>query len=67
MPIAHIYLLEGRTKEQKAEAIAAVTEALSQTLDSPQDRIRVLLHETSPDHWGIAGVPASAQRAAPKP
>ncbi len=63
MPIAHIYILEGRTVQQKAKAIAAVTEALSQTLDSPKDRIRVLLHETSPDHWGIAGAPASAPKA----
>ncbi len=64
MPIAHIYILEGRTAEQKAQAIAGVTDALSVALDSPKDRIRVLLHETSPDHWGIAGVPASTQRPA---
>jgi 4-oxalocrotonate tautomerase len=60
LPIAHIYILEGRSTAQKARAIAEVTDALSRTLDSPKDRIRVLLHETSHDHWGIAGVPASA-------
>jgi 4-oxalocrotonate tautomerase len=63
MPIAHIYLLEGRTPAQKADAIAKVTEALSTSLDSPKDRIRVLLHETKPDDWGIAGVPAKAPTA----
>ncbi len=65
MPIAHIYLLEGRSPAQKARAIAGVTNALSEALDSPKDRIRVLLHETSPDHWGIAGVAASAPKTPP--
>ena len=62
MPIAHIHILEGRTAVQKAKAIAAVTQALSETLDSPKERIRVLLHEVPPTHWGIAGVPASEPR-----
>ena len=62
MPIAHIHIIEGRTDAQKADAIAAVTQALSETLDSPKDRIRVLLHEVPPAHWGIAGTPASAVR-----
>jgi 4-oxalocrotonate tautomerase len=62
MPIAHIYILEGRTKAQKTDVIAKVTEALSVSLDSPKDRIRVILHETSPDDWGVEGVPASSVR-----
>jgi 4-oxalocrotonate tautomerase len=62
MPIAHIHILAGRTKDQKAAAIARVTEALAETLDSPKERIRVLIHEIDPDHWGIAGVPASVAR-----
>lgn len=62
MPIAHIHILEGRTDAQKANAIAAVTEALSETLDSPKDRIRVLIHEMPAAHWGIAGKPASDTR-----
>ncbi len=62
MPIAHIHILAGRTRAQKAAAIARVTDALSETLDSPRDRIRVLLHEVDPDDWGIAGVPAATAR-----
>jgi 4-oxalocrotonate tautomerase len=62
MPIAHIHIMEGRTEAQKADAIAAVTQALSDTLDSPKERIRVLLHEVPASHWGIAGVPASQGR-----
>ncbi len=67
MPIAHIYIIEGRPAEQKVEAIAAVTEALCQALHAPKDSIRVILHETSPDDWGIAGVPASVHRAPKTP
>jgi 4-oxalocrotonate tautomerase len=63
MPIAHIYILEGRTAEQRAKAIKCVTDALSEALDSPKERIRVLLHEMPADHWGIAGVAAGAQES----
>ena len=59
MPIAYIHIIAGRTDAQKANAIAAVTKALSETLDSPKERIRVLIQEVPPAHWGIAGVAAS--------
>ena len=62
MPIAHIHIIEGRTEDQKIRAIAAVTQALSETLESPKERIRVLIHESTSTHWGIAGVPASETR-----
>ena len=62
MPIAHIYILEGRDAAQKAAAIARVTEALSETLGAAPETIRVLLHETEKQNWGIAGVPASKAR-----
>lgn len=58
MPFAQIYILEGRTPEQKKRAIEEVTEALRRSLDAPVENIRVWIHEMPKENWGIAGVTA---------
>jgi 4-oxalocrotonate tautomerase len=55
MPLAHIYILEGRSPEQKKAVIEKVTNALAETLGSDRSSIRVLLHDMSPDDWGVGG------------
>ncbi|WPP47888.1 4-oxalocrotonate tautomerase [Pseudomonas sp. AN-1] len=62
MPIAHVHIMEGRSAEQKEAMIREVSEALARTLDSPLDRVRVLITEVPKDHWGIGGEPASKVR-----
>ena len=57
MPIAHIYLVEGRPEEQLRQAIADVTEALSNSLQAPTESIKVLIHETPSTHWSKNGKP----------
>lgn len=60
MPIAIIHLMEGRDDEMKARAIAAVTQALVESLEVKQESVRVILQEVPPAHWGIAGKPVKA-------
>ena len=55
MPIAHLYILEGRDDERKERLIAEVTEAIHRAIDAPVDSIRVLLVEMPKQHFGIAG------------
>jgi 4-oxalocrotonate tautomerase len=55
MPLAHIYLLEGRTPEQKKAVIEKVTTALAESLGSDRQSIRVLLHDVAADEWGVGG------------
>jgi len=55
MPIAQLYILEGRSDEQKETLIREVTEAMSRSLDAPMERIRVLITEMPKQHFGIAG------------
>lgn len=55
MPFAQIYLLEGRTEEQKRAVIEKVTEALQQSLNAPKENIRVWIHDMPKENWGIAG------------
>ena len=59
MPIAIIHLMEGRDEEKKARAIAAVTQALVESLDAKPETVRVVLQEVPRSSWGIAGKPAS--------
>lgn len=58
MPFAQIYLLEGRSSEQKKAVIQEVTTALQRSLDAPVQNVRVWIHEVPKDSWGIAGVTA---------
>ena len=58
MPFAQIYILEGRTPEQKKAVIEKVTQALVEALDAPQQTVRVLISEVPMGNWGIGGVSA---------
>jgi 4-oxalocrotonate tautomerase len=60
MPIAIIHLMEGRDDAKKARAIAAVTQALVESLEVKPESVRVILQEIPPAHWGIAGKPVKA-------
>jgi 4-oxalocrotonate tautomerase len=59
MPIVQIELLEGRDAEKKRRLIRMVTDAVCEALDAKPESVRVIIREMEPDHYGIAGVPAS--------
>ena len=58
MPFAQIYMIEGRTEEQKRAVIKEVTEALERAVGAPKQNIRVWIHDVPKENWGIAGVSA---------
>jgi 4-oxalocrotonate tautomerase len=60
MPIAIIHMMEGRDDQKKARAIAAVTQAIIETLDAKPESVRVILQEYPKTHWGIAGKPVGS-------
>ncbi len=55
MPIAQLYIIEGRTDEQKETLIREVSEAMARSLDAPMERIRVMITEMPKQHFGIGG------------
>ncbi len=55
MPIIQMTIAEGRTVEQKAEAMAAVTEAVVRTLDARPEQVRIIINEVSSVHYAVAG------------
>ncbi|HEY8417257.1 MAG TPA: 2-hydroxymuconate tautomerase family protein [Limnochordales bacterium] len=64
MVMVRVHMMEGRSKEQKAELIARLTAVVTETLSVTPEDVRVILLEVSPDAWGIAGTPASKLRQA---
>lgn len=58
MPFAQIYMIEGRTEEQKRAVIEKVTQALVEAVGAPKDSVRVWIHDMPKTNWGIAGVSA---------
>jgi len=59
MPFVRIDVLAGRPPALLERLIETVSETVAQTLDVPIERVRVLVNEVPPHHWGIGGVPAS--------
>jgi 4-oxalocrotonate tautomerase len=55
MPIAQLYILEGRDDAKKERLIAEVSEAMHRALDAPMESIRVIITEMPKQHFGIAG------------
>jgi 4-oxalocrotonate tautomerase len=47
---------EGRTIEQKRRLVKAITEAMVEHADARPDALHVIIHDVSPDSWGLAGV-----------
>ena len=60
MPFAQIYMVEGRTEEQKRAVIEKVTQALTEAVGAPKENVRVWIHDAPKENWGIAGVSAKA-------
>ncbi|AXK61390.1 MULTISPECIES: 2-hydroxymuconate tautomerase [Burkholderia] len=55
MPVAHLYILEGRSDDKKERLIAEVTEAIHRSLDAPIESVRVIITEMPKEHFGIGG------------
>lgn len=55
MPIIHVNVAEGRTVEQRAAAMAAITDAVVRTLDVRPEQVRVHVNEVKPENYSIGG------------
>lgn len=58
MPIIQVHLLEGRSVAQKRGMIAAITNAVVDSLGVSPDSVRILIDEMHPEHFALAGVSA---------
>ena len=63
MPLVRIDMLEGRPPAKVGELHRRVSALVAEILDTPVERVRTIVTEVPPSHWGIGGVPASQARA----
>ena len=53
--IIELELFPGRSKEQKAQAIARITELLGERLEVAATDVFIVIHEPPLENWGMAG------------
>lgn len=61
MPLVHIDLLEGRSKEQLQALVKDVTAAIAKDANVPAERIHIVLNEMQPNHYSVGGTLKSEQ------
>jgi 4-oxalocrotonate tautomerase len=55
VPLIHVDLLEGRSAEQHAALIRGLTDATVAALGADPQTVRVVIHEMTPQTYGIGG------------
>ncbi|MEE9199725.1 MAG: 2-hydroxymuconate tautomerase [Dehalococcoidia bacterium] len=56
MPIVRVEMLPGRTDEQKAALVKAMTDAMVNIAKTPSaDGVHVIITETAGEHWATGG------------
>ena len=55
MPMVRIELFKGRTREQKAQAAKAVTEALARTIGSKPEATQIIFVDVEKADWADSG------------
>jgi len=62
MPTIQVSMFEGRTMEQKRKLVAALTEAVVNSLGSKPESIHIILHDLPKHNIAVAGVLASDKK-----
>ena len=67
MPYVNVRITrDGVTREQKAQLVAEITDALVRVLGKKPEHTHVIIDEVDADNWGFAGVLTTDYRASTK-
>jgi 4-oxalocrotonate tautomerase len=55
MPVVMVYMLPGRTDEQKRQLVKAMTDAMVNIAKAPAANTAVLIHEVPKNDWSLNG------------
>ncbi|MCC6011134.1 MAG: tautomerase family protein [Desulfurococcaceae archaeon] len=58
MPIVHVYMWSGLSKETKARIVKNITRVF-EDLGTPAHAVEVIIHETPRENWALGGELAS--------
>jgi 4-oxalocrotonate tautomerase len=56
LPYINVQILEGATREQKAEIVAEFTQTLVDVLGKKREHIHIVIQEITEENWGFAGL-----------
>ena len=54
MPIVHVYVWKGFSREAKKKVIGGMTKVLCE-LGIPAQAVEVIIHDVPKEDWGVAG------------
>lgn len=63
MPLIQVQQTPGKTSEQKAELVRALTDAYVSATNSKPESVWVTIQETATDSWSIGGKTLAARAA----
>jgi 4-oxalocrotonate tautomerase len=66
MPIVHVYMWSGVSREAKARIIKGITKVFEE-LGIPWHAVEVVIHEVPKENWGVGGEQASEKFKETKP
>ena len=55
MPLVNVHMATGRSPEQKAALMAAITDAMEEHIGAPRESVRVWITEMSPTDYMAGG------------
>jgi 4-oxalocrotonate tautomerase len=61
MPVVHIYMFPGKTKEQKNELVKRISKDFAEVASIKPESLNILFHDTPKEDWGVRGSLASEQ------
>jgi 4-oxalocrotonate tautomerase len=59
MPVVHIYMYAGRSKEVKSELVKRISKDFDDVANVKPESLNILFHDVEKQDWGIRGVLAS--------
>jgi 4-oxalocrotonate tautomerase len=59
MPVVHIYMYAGRSKEVKGELVKRISRDFEAVANIKPDSLNILFHDMEKHDWGIRGALAS--------
>jgi 4-oxalocrotonate tautomerase len=58
MPIIHVYVWRGFSKEAKKKVISGITNVFAE-INVPREAVEVIIHEIPKENWGVGGEQSS--------
>jgi 4-oxalocrotonate tautomerase len=59
MPVVHIYMYAGRSKEAKSELVKRISKDFEDVANIKPESLNILFHDVEKHDWGIRGALAS--------